>query len=264
MDDDRTDKKTVLITGASSGIGYEFSKLFARDGHDLVLVSRNKQKLNQLADKLMADFGISVKVISKDLSVAAAPQEIFDELKQESIHVDSLVNNAGFNVYGPFSETDLTEELQMIQVNLTSLTCLTKLFLPGMLKQDYGRIINVGSIGSFVPGPLNAVYCATKAYVLSFSEAISEELEGTKVTVTALCPGATKTEFFKRAQMEDIKLLKIRVMGAKTVAEIGYQASMQKKRVVIAGLDNRVLMALIRFIPRKIVTRVAKNLMSRR
>jgi len=149
-----------MITGSSSGIGYEFSKLFAQDGYNLVLVARNKQKLKQLADELEGNFGISVKIISKDLSVATAPQEIFDEIQQESIQIDALVNNAGFNVYGPFSETNLMVELQMIQVNLISLTHLTKLFLPGMLRKGSGSVLNVGSTGSFVPGgPLNAVYC---------------------------------------------------------------------------------------------------------
>jgi hypothetical protein len=196
------------------------------------------------------------------LSVATSPKEIFDELQQESVQVDVLVNNAGFNVYGPFSETDLMEELQMIQVNLVSLTHLTKLFLPGMLKQGYGKILNVGSTGSFGPGPLNAVYCATKAYVLSFSEAIAEELEGTGVTVTALCPGATKTEFAKRAGMEDVKLFQSRLMDARTVAEIGYRALMEGKRVVVAGIYNKLQMSLIRFLPRKMVTKMVKDMMS--
>lgn len=251
-------RKTALITGASSGIGYELSKLFAQDNYNLVLVARNKKKLDRLADELKQNFGVSTKVISKDLSIQASPQEIFDGLQQEAIHIDILVNNAGFGKHGYFSETDLMNELQMIQVNLVSLTHLTKLFLPGMLKRGHGKILNVGSTGSFVPGPLNAVYCATKAYVLSFSEAIAEELEGSGVTVTALCPGATKTEFHKRAQTEGINLHKFGVMDARTVAEIGYCGSMKGKRVVIPSINNRLQMFLIGFTPRKMLTKIVK------
>ena len=259
---DFKEKKTALITGASSGIGHEFSKLFAEDGYNLVLVARNKQRLKQLADELERKFGISVLTISKDLSVVTAPEEIFNELQQESIYIDILVNNAGFNVYGSFSGTDLMEELQMIQVNLVSLTHLTKLFLPGMLRKGHGKILNVGSTGSFGPGPFNAVYCATKAFVLSFSEAIAEELQGTGIAVTALCPGATKTEFFKRANMVDINLLKRGVMDAKTVAEIGYNSLMEGERLVIAGTNNKLMIFLIRFMPRKMITKMVKDIMS--
>lgn len=262
MNNDFKEKKTALITGASSGIGYEFSKLFAEAGYNLVLVARNKQKLKQLADELEGKFGTSVMSISKDLSASTAPQEIFDGLQQESIHIDILVNNAGFNVYGSFSETDLMEELQMVQVNLVSLTHLTKLFLPGMLIKGYGKILNVGSTGSFGPGPFNAVYCATKSFVLSFSEAIAEELQGTGITVTALCPGATKTEFFKRANMANINLLKRGVMDAKTVAEIGYNSVMKGENVVIAGTYNKLMIFLTRFMPRDMITKMVKDMMS--
>lgn len=260
---DLKEKKTVLITGSSSGIGYEFSKLFAKDGYNLVLVARNKQKLKQLADELERNFGITVMIISKDLSIATAPREIFDELQQGSIHIDIIVNNAGFNVYGPFSETDIMEELQMIQVNLMSLIHLTKLFLPGMLRKGSGNVLNIGSTGSLIPGgPLNAVYCATKAFVLSFSEAIAEELQGTGIAVTTLCPGATITEFHKRAHMEDTKLFKKGVMDAKTVAEIGYHAMMKGDRLVIAGFNNKLQLFLTKFMPRKMVTKMVKDTMS--
>lgn len=262
--DQFNNKKAVLITGASSGIGHELSKLFARDGYNLVLVARNEQKLKQIANELKENFGISAKVILKDLSNTNSPKEIFDKLQQESVRIDILVNNAGFGVYGVFSETSLIEELQMIQVNLVSLTHLTKLFLPEMLKHRYGKILNVGSIGSFVPGPLNAVYCATKAYVLSFSEAIAEELRDTGVTVTALCPGTTRTEFHKRARMEDINLLRFGVMDARTVAKIGYRALMKgRERVVIPGAYNRIQMFLSRFMPRKMLVKIVKYQMSK-
>jgi len=255
-------KKTALVTGASSGIGYELSRLFARDGYNLVLVARNKQKLNQLADDLRENFRVSTKVIPKDLSITASPKEIFDELQKESTRIDVLVNNAGFNVYGYFSETDLKKELQMIQVHIVSLTCLTKMFLPGMLKQGCGRILNVGSTGSFVPGPLDAVYCATKAYILSFSEAIAEELQGTGVTVTALCPGVTWTRFQKRAQMpEDLRLFKFGAMDAKTVAETGYRGLMKGKRIVVPGIYNKLQMFLVKFMPGRMATKMVRYYM---
>ncbi|MEW5958125.1 MAG: SDR family oxidoreductase [Chloroflexota bacterium] len=255
--------KTTLITGASSGIGYELSKLFAQDGYNLVLVARNEQRLQQLAGELTAKFDVWVKVMAKDLAIACSPAEIFAELEAESIQLDILVNNAGFQVYGPFLENDLAKELQMLQVNLLSLTQLTKLFLPGMIARGNGKILNVGSTGSFVPGPLNAVYCASKAYVLSLSEAMAEELAGTGVTVTALCPGATITEFHKRAQMEDVRLFKMGAMEAGPVAAAGYRALMAGRRIVVPGFQNRLLVLATRFLPRKLVTRIGKVVMSR-
>ncbi len=251
-------RTTALITGASSGIGYELARVFARNGYDLVLVARNKQRLNQLADELRQQFGTATKVISKDLSDEKSAQEIVDELQQVSIEVDILVNNAGFDVHGNFYETDMGRELQMIQVNLVTLTQLTKLLLGGMRERGYGRILNLGSTGSFIPSPLNAVYSATKAYVLSFSEAIAEELRGSGVTVTVLCPGATRTEFQRRAGMESVRLLRLGVMDAKTVAEIGYRALMTGKRVVVPGLLNRVQILLARLLPTSVIVRMAK------
>ncbi len=256
-------KTAALITGASSGIGYELAKLFAQNGHNLVLVARNQSKLQKLADELEEKFGIWLKIFPKDLSLLASPDEVYAELAQDSIQIDILVNNAGFQEYGPFFETDLNKELQMIQVNLTSLTQLTKLFLPGMLEQGHGKIMNVGSTGSFAPGPLNAVYCATNAYVLSFSEAIAEELDGTGVTVTALCPGATRTDFIAKAGMEDVNLFQGQIMDARTVAEVGYRALMKGKRVAVPGVGNQVTTLAPRFLPRRLVTRASKNLMSR-
>lgn len=255
--------KTVLITGATSGIGYEFSKLFAKNSHDLVLVARNRERLERLAEELVRDHHVSVLVVPKDLSLPTSPKEIFEELESKSVTVDVLINNAGFNEYGPFTETDIEKEVQMIQLNITSLTVLTKLFLRGMVARNSGRILNVGSTGSFVPGPLNSVYCATKAYVLSLSEAIAEELKGTGVIVTTLCPGATKTEFAQRAGMEDVKLFRGNTMEAKQVAEIGYAALMRGKTTVVAGCSNTLLIFSLRFIPRQIITRMVKGMMRR-
>lgn len=254
-------RTAALITGASSGIGYALAKVMARHGHNLVLVARNQSKLVQLSDELRQEFKIETQVIPKDLSVPTAAQEVVEEIQRQAIQIGILVNNAGFDVFGNFCETDLAKELQMIQVNLVSLTQLTKYMLAGMCQQRSGRILNLGSTGSFIPSPLNAVYSATKAFVLSFSEAIAEELQGTGVTVTALCPGATRTEFHQRASAENIRLLRFGVMDAETVAEIGYRAMMAGRRVVVPGLYNQMQLLFARFVPRRIVTKISKAML---
>jgi short-subunit dehydrogenase len=202
-----------------------------------------------------------VEVVPQDLAVEGAAQEILNKVEQKSIVIDILVNNAGFDVYGNFHETDMEKELQMIQVNLVALTELCKLLLGGMRKRGYGRILNLGSTGSFVPTPLNAVYSATKAYVLSFSEALAEELQGSGVTVTVLCPGATRTEFQQRAGITGVRLLRFGVMEAEAVAEIGYWAVMTGKRVVVPGLFNKVQVLCARLLPRSVMTRAAKAML---
>ncbi|NEO63990.1 MAG: SDR family oxidoreductase [Moorea sp. SIO4G2] len=256
--------KTALITGASSGIGYEFTKLFARDGYKLVLVARNESKLSQLAEDFREKFGTFVRVIPKDLSVPGAAQEIFDQLQAEGIKVDALVNNAGFATYGAFAETDLATELDMMQLNIVTLTHLTKLFLPAMVQQQYGKILNIASTAAFQPGPLMAVYYATKAYVLSFSEAIANELKGSGVTVTTLCPGPTESGFQARANMEDSKLVSgQKIMNAETVARIGYLGLMKNRTVVVPGLKNQLLALSIRFMPRNLVTQVVRSMQER-
>lgn len=256
--------KTALITGATSGIGYELSKLFALNRYNLVLVARNDQRLEDLANELRQAFSISIITIPKDLSLPSSPEGIFSYLKKKSIQVDVLVNNAGFNEYGLFSQTDLHRELQMIQLHIVSLTYLTKLLLPGMLERKLGKILNVGSTGSFVPGPLVAVYCATKAYILSFSEAIAEELKETGVTVTTLCPGSTKTEFAERANMEDVAIFQGNLMDAREVAQIGYNALMRGKRIIVAGCVNKLTISSVRFLPRGMVAKMVKGMMSRK
>jgi len=205
-------KKTVLITGTTSGIGYELSKILAREGLDLVLVSRNEQKLRAQKEDLKNKYGRDVHAIAKDLSEPRAAEELFSDVQRQGIHIDILINNAGFNESGPFYETNLEKEMHMLQVHVASLTHLTKLFLPGMINKRYGKILNLGSTGSFAPCPMDAVYCASKAYVLSFSSAIRAELSGTGVTVSTLCPGATKTEFAKKANMENTLLFRSFVM----------------------------------------------------
>ena len=253
----------ALITGASSGIGKALARVCARHGHDLVINARNEERLRELATELENEFGIQVHVLPKDLSVESAPEEIYNALQEENITINILINNAGFDVHGKFHNTPGDQERQMIQVNLVALTKLTKLCLPAMVERGSGRILNIGSTGSFIPSPLNAIYSATKAYVLSFSEAISMELRGTGVTVTALCPGATRTEFHDRADMEEIRLLKFGRMSAETVAEKGYRAMMDGKRVEVPGFLNKLQAFLPRITPRSILLRSAQFVLKR-
>jgi short-subunit dehydrogenase len=254
-------RPTALITGASSGIGEDLATLFARDGHDLVLTARSETKLHATAAKLEKEFGIKATVIVADLARAEAPQEIADALKAKGIEIDALVNNAGFGVVGPFVETDLEAELGIIQVNVVALTHLTKLLLPGMVARKRGRILNIASTAAFQPGPLMAVYYATKAYVLSFSQAIADELRDTGVTVTALCPGPTATGFAAAADMGNTRLFTLmRPMSSATVAKIGYRAMKHGRRVVTAGIVNKVMGQAVRITPRRLLTTIVRKL----
>ncbi|MBI5046737.1 SDR family oxidoreductase [Candidatus Micrarchaeota archaeon] len=248
--------ETVLITGASSGIGYELSKIFAKNGYDLVIIARDGSELKKVATELKT-YGSRVKVIQKDLSDPKAPQEIFTELEKNLISVDILVNNAGFGLFGLFAVTDLNSELKMIDLNVRALTHLTKLFLKPMLKRKKGRILNIASTAAFQPGPLMSVYFATKAYVLHFSEALANELQGTGVTVTALCPGPTKSKFTERANMQKSKLFR-NVMDVGFVAHAGYAGLIAGKTIVIPGIKNKLLAFSVRLAPRSVVTAVAR------
>jgi short-subunit dehydrogenase len=250
--------ETVLITGASGGIGLELIKIFAKNGYDMVLVARSSDKLREVKDDLLSQFGVKVIILSKDLSNPKAPQEIYDELKKEAVNIDILVNNAGFGGAGKFSETSLNRELDMMTVNMTVPVMLTKLFLPGMIERKKGRILNVASTAGFVPGPFMSIYYATKAFVLSFSEALTNELKGTGVTVTALCPGPTRTGFQKEANVESSRLFSFYVSNAEDVAKAGYKGLMNKKAVVIPGIFNKLLIQSVRFSPRRAVTAVAR------
>ena len=253
--------KTVLITGASSGIGLEFSHIFAKNYYRLVLVARDREKLRVLQKELHEKYGVEVVIVPKDLSLTSAAEQIYNALSHENIEVDVLVNNAGFGAYGKFSDIDPQKEVEMITVNITTLTYLTKLFLPQMMARKHGRVLNVASTAAFQPGPLMAVYYATKAYVLSFSEALSEELEGTGVTVTALCPGPTASGFQKAADIEDSKLVKgKKIATSRQVAEYGYDALMKGKRVAIHGTMNKIMAFTTRFAPRKLVTKMVKKM----
>ena len=253
-------RSIALITGASSGIGYELAKLFAQDGCDLVLVARDTEALNRIAEQLTASAAIAVTVIATDLARPDAAAELIEELTHRQIEVEILVNNAGFGAFGFFAKTDLRLELDMMQVNMVALTQLTKRLLPGMVKRRRGRILNVASTAAFQPGPLMAVYYATKAYVLSFSEALANELRASGVTVTALCPGLTRSRFQQRAGIERSRLIQSGLMmEAGTVARLGYQGLMRGKTVVIPGMRNRLLVLAIRLVPRNVVTWIVRR-----
>jgi short-subunit dehydrogenase len=254
--------KTALITGASGGIGYELAKLFAKDHYNLVLVARSADKLARVADELQRQFGISAKAVPLDLTASPAPQFLFDQLQREGIAIDILVNNAGYGVFGEFAKIPLEQELGQIRLNVAALTHLTKLFLGPMLERHSGRILNVASTAGFQPGPLMAVYYATKAYVISFSEALANELKDSGVTVTCLCPGVTDTGFQSRAGTDKTLLFKaMRPMDAKTVARNGYRGLMAGKTLVISGFRNWLVTEALRISPRKLVTAVSRKLL---
>jgi short-subunit dehydrogenase len=262
---DRTEwerRETALITGASEGIGFELTKLFACNGYNLVLVARNEAKLNQISEDLSRDYGISAKVVPRDLSKSAAPYEIYDELKRDGVRVSILVNNAGYIVHGPFAETELCDELDMLQVLVGTPIVLTRLFLQDMLQGNGGKILNVGSVCSFHPGPFSAAYYASKAFILSFSHAIAEELADKNITVTVLCPGVTRTQFYRRGNMENLFVAKYGVMSAEKVAEIGYKALMSHKRHVVPGIANKFFVFIGRICSWSFRAKVVKAFMS--
>lgn len=252
-------RQTALITGASGGIGYELAKLFARDGFSLILVARRGEKLNQVAGELHQKFGVPAKVIALDLGAAPAIQFLFDQLGREGTAIDVLVNNAGFGAFGDFAEMPETEILGQIQLNITALTHLTRLFLPPMLERRSGKVLNVASTAAFQPGPLMAVYYATKAYVLSLSEALANEVAGSGVSVTCLCPGPTDTGFAKRADTENSRVFrKFSAMSAEAVARDGYRGVMEGRTLVISGTQNWLTANSVRFAPRKLVTAISR------
>jgi len=254
-----SDPQTALITGASGGIGYELAKLFAHDHFNLVLVARNGTKLAQFAEELQRQFGVTVKTVALDLATAPAPQFLFDQLQREHINVDILVNNAGYGRFGEFAQMPLDECLGQIDLNISALTTLTRLFLPAMQNQSFGRIINVASTAGFQPGPLMAVYYATKAYVISLSEALANELKDSGVTVTCFCPGATETGFSARAGNDKTRIFKqFGPMEVKKVALDGYRGLMKGKTLVIPGTRNWLVTESVRFAPRKVVTAISR------
>ena len=256
--------KTALITGASSGIGLELAHLFARDGYRLVLVARNRSTLRQLGDDLQSRYSITVRIEPKDLAHPATPVELYQELQESGIMLDVLVNNAGFGGAGDFVSTEWNHEAEMMQVNMVALTHLTKLFLPQIRARE-GMIMNVASTAAFQPGPFMAVYYASKAYVLSFTEALAEELRGSGVKISCLCPGPVKTNFQKRAYITDTPLANSPLLvDVREVARIGYEGLKQGKRVVIPGWKNRLGVELLRIAPREMVTRIVRKVQEKK
>ena len=256
----RMSGETVLVTGASSGIGSELAKCFAAEGCRLVLVSRKADALETLATELRKDHKIQAQVFTADLARPETPVRLAARLDHVGIRVDVLVNNAGFGAQGPFAQLDLQRQLDMVQVNVTAVMHLTGLLLPGMLKRRHGGILNVASTAAFQPGPGMAVYYATKAFVLSFTEAIAEELAGTGITVSALCPGPTTTNFGKAAGGHFRPIAHKVAMSAEAVARIGHRAFRRGQVVAVTGLRNEILAASVRFTPRALVRKVAKRL----
>lgn len=251
-------QQTALITGASSGIGAAFADVFARRGYRLVLVARSAGKLESLAAQLRQT-GTEVRVLPADLSVAAEVERVFNSLEADGRRIDVLVNNAGVGDFGFFAGSDWNKQATMIDLNVRSLTHLTRLFIPQMLRHGAGRILNVASTAAFQPGPTMAVYYATKAFVLHFSEAIANELAGTGVTVTCLCPGATESGFQQAAAMEESRLVKGRKLPTSAeVAEYGYQAMVQGKVVAIHGTANYLMANSVRFAPRSWVRQLVR------
>ncbi len=255
-------RRTALITGASKGIGRELAIIFARQGYDLVLVARSKALLEELGKRLSKKYKIEVTTIEKDLTCKEAPEEIFQEL--EGRRIDILVNNAGFGDYKEFAHSEWEKQYLMIQLNITALMHMTKLFLPNMIKQGYGKVLNLASTAAFLPGPNMSVYYASKAAVLSFSQAISKELKGCNVTVTALCPGPTSTNFERTAGLINSKLFhSLKVTDAKKVALYGYKALMKGKPVAVEGLFNKMLILSTKLAPRGVVLAMIDQIQSK-
>ena len=252
---------TALITGASTGIGREMATIHAEKGGDLVIVARNEEKLLQLKAELEKKYNVQVKVIAKDLSAANSPEEIYNEIKAEGIQIEYLINNAGFGGRGKFHEREWEQDLSMINVNILALTKLTRLFLPDFVKRNSGRILNTSSTASFMPGPLQAVYFATKAFVTFFSNALSEELHDTNITVTNLMPGATETEFAKTSGMESTGLF-AKAFPARKVAEDGYNGMIAGKMDVVSGLTlgQKMMMGAIPFTPKKMLLKQVRQM----
>ena len=247
----------ALITGATAGIGYELAKLFAADRFNLVLVARHEDRLDKVAEELKARHDILARVLPKDLSSPGAPKELFEALRDVPISI--LVNNAGFGWLGQFSEGSLEQAREIMRVNMDALVELTHLFLQPMLKRGEGRILNVASTAAFQPGPLTAIYYATKAFVFSFSVALAEELAGTGVQVTTYCPGGTRTEFFARAGMENA-VRRLPLMSAEKAARIGYRGFMKGRRIVIPGILNRLMSPAAKAMPSTWTAKIVRKI----
>ena len=248
-----TNNRYALITGATQGIGYQLAKLFASDGYNLIIVARTEEDLQQRTSELAGQYGVQVVPIAKDLFQPNAAFELYDAVKQQELLVDVLVNDAGQGQYGLFVEADVHRLLDIIQLNISSLTILTHLFLKDMVARNEGKILQLASIASQLPGPWQAVYHATKAYVLSFTEALVSELKDSAVTITALQPGATDTDFFNKADMQESKILDTKLSDPAAVAKDGYQALMSGDDKVVSGLKNKVMVGMSNVMPEAMV-----------
>lgn len=258
-------RPVAIITGASSGIGRDFADLYARDGHDLVLVARRREALESIARTLSDRYGVMCDVFPADLARRLDREHVAARLRSIDDRIVALVNNAGIGTHGYFHETDLDRELEMIELNVAALTHVAKMVLPGMLARKHGQIVNVSSLAAFQPGPLMAVYYASKAYVQSFSEALAEETVGTGVTVTALCPGPTVTEFHGHAGIHpDAPAGGPQTMTSREVAEAGYRAAQQGKRVIVTGFRNKVVVLANRLLSRKRMTKLVRRVQEQR
>jgi hypothetical protein len=253
-------KQVALITGASSGIGAELAKIHASRGGDLVLVARRRRRLEDLAAELKSRHGTKAMILIQDLGDPDCAEVMFKACEHGNVEVDYLVNNAGFGGHGFFHESDASSLDEMVRVNVLALTNLTRVFLPEMVKRRRGWVMNVASTAAFVPGPLQAVYYATKAYVLSFSQAVANELKDSGIQVSVLCPGPTETEFFEVADLMNTKLTKLATAPVESCAEYGYRAMLKGKRVAVHGLTNKLLVTGIRFSPRSMATEIARRL----
>lgn len=253
-------EQIALITGASSGIGWELAKVFAQHGHPVVLVARSTEKLEQLAQELHSSFPVHAFAITADLAESDAPEKIAEELRRRDMRVDILVNNAGFALEGRFAQLDLRRQLDMIQVNVAAIAHLTRIFLPEMIRRNRGGVLNVASTAAFQAGPLWAIYCATKAFVLSFTEALHEEVAGTSLRVTCLCPGPTETGFAAVAGVENSTLYTWVAGRPDLVARFGYEALQKNQAVAIPGLVNNILALSVKLAPRSVARKVAMTL----
>ncbi|MGF1569307.1 MAG: SDR family NAD(P)-dependent oxidoreductase [Nodosilinea sp.] len=252
--------RPILITGASSGIGYELAKVCAAKNHDLVLVARREDRLKALKAELEAAHGVPVLTYQGDLTEADTRQQFFDWTQGQNLQPYALVNNAGFGDLAAFADSDWEKQNAMLQLNIVALTHLTRLYLPGMIARRQGRILNLASTAAFLPGTYMAVYFASKAYVLSFTEAIASELEGTGVTATSLCPGPTRSEFQQRAEVGNAKLFKGNLPTAAEVAAFGYEAMEKQQRIAVHGFMNNVLTLATRLLPRENLANITKGM----
>ena len=259
-----TPRPAALVTGASAGIGSELARVLAAD-HDLILSARRVEELTALAAELTAAHGAACRVVPADLADPGGPRALFDAAAATGLAIDVLVNNAGFGDLAPFADADPAKLLGMIRVNVAALTELTALVLPGMRGRGRGRILNVGSVAGFQPGPLMATYYATKAFVNSLSQALANELAGSGITVTCLCPGPTDTEFAAVSGMQSTKAFSVgHRLSARAVAEAGVAGMRRGKVLVVPGFRNKLLIFAERFAPRSVVTGVVRWMQEKR